>query len=326
MNINIRLLLTRTDLAALLIFVLLCVIFSFINGRFMTPGNITVYLQPIPELAIVAMGVTILIISGEFDLSVGSVFALAPMVTVLLMTGGSVPMPLAIAAGLLVAAAVGLVNAWFTLGLRIPSFIATLGMLFMARSLTIVLAGGFPPVFPRDAPVDWLTGRVEIWGIAPRISVLVMFVIAIVLGFVLRRMDFGHWIYATGGHPQAARDMGINTTRVKTAAFVLCSTLAGFAGIIQSFRLKVIVPNLGTGLELQAIAAAVIGGVALSGGIGSVGGAIVGVLLLALIENILILSGLNANWFLFAIGAMIVLAVVLNTQIRYRAEGSRGHQ
>jgi hypothetical protein len=91
-----------------------------------------------------------------------------------------------------------------------------------------------------------------------------MIAIALVLGFVLRRMDFGHWIYATGGHPQAARDMGIKTERVKTACFMLCATLAGLAGIIQSFRVKVIVPNLGTGLEMQAIAAAVIGGVALS--------------------------------------------------------------
>lgn len=324
MKRDLRHLLGRTDLAALLIFILLCILFTFVNERFMTTGNVTVYLQPVPELAIVAMGVTILIIAGEFDLSVGSVFALSPMVTVLLMTNGGIPMPVAILTGLAVAAIVGLVNAWFTLGLKIPSFIATLGMLFMARSLTIVLAGGFPPVFPRDAYVDWLTGRIDIWGITPRVSVFVMFAIALLLGFVLRRVDFGHWVYATGGHPQAARDMGINTTRVKLVAFVLCSTLAGLAGIIQSFRLKVIVPNLGTGLELQAIAAAVIGGVALSGGVGSIAGAIIGVLLLALIENILVLSGLNANWFLFAIGGMIVMAVVLNAQIRMRASGSKG--
>ncbi len=144
------------------------------------------------------------------------------------------------------------------------------------------------------------------------------------LGFVLRRTDFGHWIFATGGHPQAARDMGIKTQRVKMACFVICATLAGFAGIIQSFRVKVIVPNLGTGLEMQAIAAAVIGGVALTGGVGSVLGAVVGTLLIAMIENILILSGVNANWFMFAVGAMIVVAVVLNTQTRLKAEGIKG--
>ena len=317
-------LLARPELAALAIFVLLCVAFSFFNDRFLTVGNVTVYLQPIPELAIVAIGVTILMISGEFDLSVGSVFGLTPMVTVLLMTAGDMPVALAVPIGLLIAMLVGLVNSWITLNLLIPSFIATLGTMFMARSLSIVLAGGFPPVFPRDAPVEWLVGRLSLFGFLPRMSVLYMLGIAFVFGFIIRRTDFGHWIYATGGQPQAARDMGINTYRVKMGCFMICSTLAGFAGIIQSFRIKIIVPNLGTGLELQAIAAAVIGGAALMGGIGSPGGAIVGALLIAVIENILILSGVNANWFMFAVGAMIVIAVVLNTQTRRRAEGARG--
>jgi simple sugar transport system permease protein len=314
-------LLARPEIAALAIFVLLCLGFSLVSSRFMTTGNVTVYLQPIPELAIVAVGVTMLMIAGEFDLSVGSVFGLAPMVTVLLMTTGGVAMPLAVIAGLLVAMAIGLVNGWITLSLQIPSFIATLGMMFMARSLSIVLAGGFPPVFPREAPVEWLVGRIEILGLLPRASVLYMIGIAVVVGFILRRTDFGHWVYATGGQPQAARDMGINTRRVKIACFMVCSTLAGFAGIIQSFRIKIIVPNLGVGMEMQAIAASVIGGAALAGGIGSAGGAIVGAFLIALIENILIVSGVNANWFMFAVGAMIVIAVVLNTHTRLRSAG-----
>jgi ribose/xylose/arabinose/galactoside ABC-type transport system permease subunit len=311
-------------MAAFVIFLLICILFSFTNDRFATPGNVTVYLQPIPELAIVAIGVTILMVAGEFDLSVGSVFGLTPMVTVLLMTTGGFPMAAAVVIGLLVAMTVGLANAFITLRLRIPSFIATLGMMFMARSLSIVLAGGFPPIFPRDAPVEWLVGRIEIFGFLPRLSVLYLIAVAAVATFILRRTDFGHWVYATGGQTQAARDMGINTYRVKTACFVICSTLAGFAGIIQSFRVKVIVPNLGTGMELQAIAAAVIGGAALTGGIGVPTGAIIGALLIALIENILILSGINANWFSFAVGAMIVLAVVLNTQTRMHGEGARG--
>jgi ribose/xylose/arabinose/galactoside ABC-type transport system permease subunit len=119
---------------------------------------------------------------------------------------------------------------------------------------------------------------------------------------------------------QAARDMGINTKRVKIICFAICSTLAGFAGIIQSFRIKIIIPDLGIGMEMQAIAAAVIGGAALTGGVGSAGGPIVGTLLIALIENVLIVSGVNANWFMFAVGAMIVVAVVLNTHTRLRSE------
>jgi ribose/xylose/arabinose/galactoside ABC-type transport system permease subunit len=316
MKPNIRSLMARPEMAALLIFLALFVTFSIINDRFLTTGNMTVYLQPIPELAIVAMGITILIIAGEFDLSVGSVFGLSPMVTVLLMQAGW-PTAAAILIGLTLAALIGLANGLITLKLKIPSFIATLGMLFMARSLAIVLAGGFPPVFPRELDVSWLVGRLDLGLVTPRVSLLYMIAIALVIGF-------GHWIFATGGHPQAARDMGIKTERVKMVCFMLCATLAGLAGIIQSFRVKVIVPNLGTGLEMQAIAAAVIGGVALTGGVGSILGAVVGTLLIAMIENILILSGVNANWFMFAVGAMIVVAVVLNTQTRLKAEGMKG--
>jgi simple sugar transport system permease protein len=314
-------LLARPEIAALAIFVALCLVFTLLNSRFLTPGNVTVYLQPIPELAIVAVGVTMLMIAGEFDLSVGSVFGLAPMVTVLLMTTGGVAMPLAVIAGLVVAMVIGFINGWITINLQIPSFIATLGMMFMARSLSIVLAGGFPPVFPREAPVEWLVGRIDLFGLLPRASVLYLIAITVVVGFVLRRTDFGHWVFATGGQPQAARDMGINTTRVKIACFMACSTLAGFAGIIQSFRVKVIVPNLGVGMEMQAIAASVIGGTALAGGVGSAGGAVVGAFLIALIENVLIISGINANWFMFAVGGMIVVAVVLNTHTRLRSAG-----
>ena len=323
MKLNARGLMARPEIAALAIYIVLFVLFSLLNARFFTTGNMTVYLQPVPEIAIVAIGMTILIIAGEFDLSVGSVFGLSPMLTVPLMQYGW-PMGVAILAGLLVAALIGVANGLITLRLKIPSFIATLGMLFMARSLAIVLAGGFPPNFPREADVSWLVGRLDLGLVTPRASLLYMIAIALVLGFVLRRMDFGHWVYATGGHPQAARDMGIKTDRVKMACFVICATLAGFAGIIQSFRVKVMVPNLGTGLEMQAIAAAVIGGVALSGGVGSILGAVIGTLLIAVIENILILSGVNANWFMFAVGAMIVIAVVLNTQTRLKAERMKG--
>lgn len=323
MSFSLRSLMARPEIAALAIFAVLFAVFSLVNDRFFTTGNMTVYLQPIPELAIVAIGMTILIIAGEFDLSVGSVFGLSPMVTVLLMQAGW-PVAAAILVGLLVAAAIGVANGLITLRLGIPSFIATLGMLFMARSLAVVLAGGFPPNFPRALDVSWLVGRLDLGLVTPRASLLYMVAIALVLGFVLRRMDFGHWVYATGGQPQAARDMGIKTDRVKLACFILCATLAGLAGIIQSFRVKVIVPNLGTGLEMQAIAAAVIGGVALAGGVGSILGAVVGTLLIAVIENILVLSGVNANWFMFAVGAMIVVAVVLNTQTRRKAEGMKG--
>ncbi|MEP3278001.1 MAG: ABC transporter permease [Stappiaceae bacterium] len=302
---------SKPEASAFLMLMFLTLVFSLLSPAFMTYGNFQVVLQPIPEIALVAIGVTILMISGEFDLSVGSVFALSPMVMVLAMAAG-VPLPICMVAGLVVAAMVGLVNAAITIRLGLPSFIATLGMLFMARSLTIVISGGFPPAFPRDLDLWWIVGKVDLL----RVSIFWLLGIGILLGIWLRKFDFGSWVFATGGNREAARDMGINTNLVKTTAFILCSVLAGFAGMIQVFRIKAIVPSMGTGYELTAIAAAVIGGAALTGGIGSVVGAVIGALLIAFIENIIILTRIDANWFRFAVGAMIVVAVTINKMTR----------
>lgn len=321
MNMSLRhILQSKPEASAFLMLMFLTLVFSLLSPAFMTYGNFQVVLQPIPEIALVAIGVTILMISGEFDLSVGSVFALAPMVMVLAMAAG-IPLPISMLAGLIAAAVVGLVNAAITIRLGLPSFIATLGMLFMARSLTIVISGGFPPPFPRDLDLWWIVGKVDLL----RVSIFWLLGVGLLLGIWLRKFDFGSWIFATGGNREAARDMGINTNLVKTTAFVLCSVLAGFAGMIQVFRIKAIVPSMGTGLELTAIAAAVIGGAALTGGIGSVVGAVIGALLIAFIENIIILTRIDANWFRFAVGAMIVIAVTIN-KITRDAAGRGKHK
>ncbi len=171
----------------------------------------------------------------------------------------------------------------------------------------------------------------------PEISALVM-LLAVVAGFALYAPQFassgnirvmlhfsnlGNWIFATGGQRQAADDMGIDTRRVKLFCFMLCSFLAAFAGMITTFRLKSALPALGEGLELQAIAAAVIGGTALTGGIGSVIGIIVGTCLIRAIDNGLVMARIDANWFRFAIGALTIVAVILNTTVRQRARRMR---
>ena len=140
----------------------------------------------------------------------------------------------AIILGLLSAAALGFVNALVTLLFKIPSFITTLGMLFMARSIAIGICGGFPPSFPKGWDTDWLVGRMDMI----RMSLFWLIGIALVLNFILKKTNFGSWIYATGENKQAANDLGINTFAVKTTCFIICSTLAGYAGIIQSLRIK----------------------------------------------------------------------------------------
>ncbi len=314
----VQLFLSRPEFSALIMIIVVLIGFSLYSPFFMTPTNIRVVLGIIPELGLVALGVAILMIAGEFDLSVGSVLALTPMIAFTTMAAGLNP-TLAIILSLLVATGIGFINSQITLRFNIPSFITTLGMLFIARSLTVVISGGSPPPFPTDAPAFVFVESFALF----RMSLIWYAALAILLGLMLHMSNFGNWIFATGGHRPAARDMGINVFRVKTACFMLCSFLAGFAGLIQAFRLRSALPSAGVGLELEAIAAAVIGGMALTGGIGSVLGAVIGAALIRVIDNGLVMARVDANWFNLAIGTLTIVAVIFNTWIRERARRMR---
>ena len=314
----VQLFLSRPEFSALIMTIVVLIGFSLYSPFFMTPTNIRVVLGIIPELGLVALGVAILMIAGEFDLSVGSVLALTPMVAFTTMAAGLNP-TLAIILSLLVATGIGFINSQITLRFNIPSFITTLGMLFIARSLTVVISGGSPPPFPTDAPAFVFVEPFALF----RMSLIWYAALAILLGLMLHMSNFGNWIFATGGYRPAARDMGINVFRVKTACFMLCSFLAGFAGLIQAFRLRSALPSAGVGLELEAIAAAVIGGMALTGGIGSVLGAVIGASLIRVIDNGLVMARVDANWFNLAIGTLTIVAVIFNTWIRERARRMR---
>lgn len=311
--------LEKPELAGLILLIALILLFQFrSNGVFLSYDNVRGMLGILPEMGLVAIGVTILMIAGEFDLSVGSVFALMPMSMAVLMVHG-VPFPLAMLAGLALCALVGFVNGYVTIHFDIPSFITTLGMMFIARSLTIVISGGFPPLLPDDLPTSLFTSFVGPGNIF-RMSLLWFAAIAALLTLMLSGTNFGNWIKATGGFHAAAASMGIPTARVKIICFMLCSVLAGFAGMIQVMRLGSPLPSIGEGMELQAVAAAVIGGTALAGGIGTVVGGIIGAALIRVIDNGLVLSQVDANWFKFAIGFLTIFAVIANAWMRKRAK------
>ncbi len=226
----------------------------------------------------------------------------------------------AFALALCVALAVGLVNGVLTVRFAIPSFITTLGMLFVARSITVVISGGFPPLLPNGALPKWLFVSYVGPGDMIRVSFIWFVAISIIIGLLLSRTNFGNWVRATGGFLPAAQSMGIPTQRVKVACFMLCSLLAGFAGSLQVMRLGAPLPSIGEGLELQAVAAAVIGGTALTGGIGRILGGIIGATLIRVIDNGLVLSQVDANWFKMALGALTVFAVIVNAWLRKKAK------
>jgi len=313
-----RIYLEKPELAGVALLILLTLVFEIrSNGVFLSTENLRGILGLLPEVGLVSIGVTVLMICGEFDLSVGSMFALMP-VSVALMTNAGVPFVPGMLLGLVIAALVGFANGFITLTFNIPSFITTLGMLFIVRSLTVVITGGFPPLLSSDLPIGIFTHFLGPGGIL-RASFIWFAIIALAAGAMLSGSNLGNWIHATGGFVDAAAAMGVPVRRVKMASFVLCSMMAGFAGTIQVFRLGAPLPSIGEGLELQAVAAAVIGGTALTGGVGTVLGAIVGALLIRVIDNGLVLSRVDANWFKFAIGALTISAVVANSWLRQTA-------
>ncbi len=307
----LKIYLDKPELAGVALLVILLAVFQVKSGGVLLSfENLRGVMGLLPEMALVTIGVTILMICGEFDLSVGSVFALMPM-SMAVMVNAGVPFPAAVLLGLMLCAVIGFVNGYVTLQFAIPSFITTLGMMFIARSLTIVISGGFPPLLPADLPT-WLFTEYLWQGSPIRMSFVWFVVIATLASALLSRTNFGNWIRATGGFNEAAGSMGIPVRRVKITCFMLCSVLAGFAGLLQVLRLGSPLPSIGEGLELQAVAAAVIGGTALAGGIGTVFGAIVGTLLIRVIDNGLVLSRVDANWFKFAIGVLTMFAVIAN--------------
>jgi simple sugar transport system permease protein len=305
----LKIYLERPELVALVALIALVTYFSAVTGGlFVNPQNLRGIMSLFPELAILALGFGLLMIAGEFDLSIGSMFGLTPMILCSLCQAG-MPFWPAFALALLCCVAVGLINGVVTIRFGIPSFITTLGMLFMLRSLAVVLySRGAAPTLPDDAPT-WAFSMPL--GVI-RVSVVWLIVLAFFVYFLLERTNFGNWIRATGGSLESAKAMGIPTSLVKTICFVICSVFAGIAGVIQVIRIASPLPSLGDATELQAIAAAVIGGIALSGGTGNVLGAIIGMAIIRVIDAGMIMSRVDANWFKFAIGLLTVLAVIVN--------------
>ena len=314
MQKTIKGLLMRPELSSIILLLLVVLTFHLISPAFLSEANMRNVIGIAPELGLAALGVAILMIAGEFDLSVGAVFGLCPM-TAVILTNAGVPPVVAIGVALVVALAAGAANGIITIAFNIPSFITTLGTLFILRSVTIVMSGGYPPVYPESMPAFVFTDSIGFF----RLSMLWHLAIIVLFALLIHATNFGNWVFATGGQPEAAKDMGVPVKRVKVFCFMLCSLLVGFAGLIQTMRVHNASPVAGTGLELEAFAAAIIGGTALRGGFGAVLGPIVGALLIRLIDNGIVLSRIDGNYFKMALGLLIIGAVIVNEFIRQSA-------
>ncbi|MGW3929119.1 ABC transporter permease/substrate-binding protein [Streptomyces microflavus] len=305
------------DNGALSALVVLVVAMSLLSGDFLTTQNLLNVGVQAAVTAILAFGVTFVIVSAGIDLSVGSVAALSATVLAWSATSAGVPVVLAVVLAIVTGIACGFVNGALISYGKLPPFIATLAMLSIARGLSLVISQGSPIAFPDS--VSRLGDTLGGWLPVP---VLVMIAMGLITALILGRTFIGRSMYAIGGNEEAARLSGLRVKRQKIVIYVLSGLFAAVAGIVLASRLVSAQPQAAQGYELDAIAAVVIGGASLAGGVGKASGTLIGALILAVLRNGLNLLSVSAFWQQVVIGVVIALAVLLDTLRRKAGSGT----
>jgi inositol transport system permease protein len=314
--------------AIVLIFIAMFVGMTFLTDAFLQPRNLVNVVRQISVVGLIAIGVTMVIITTGIDLSSGSVLALAAVIAASLAQqpdwhdakypGLVLPLIMPIFAALVIGVLCGAINGWLIARFLIPPFIATLGMMTVARGFALIYS---------NRPVSGLTdtynfiGQGEIFKVLPipgqpplgiPVPVIILAVVAIGAHIMLNSTRFGRHIYAIGGNEQAALISGLNVGRIKIGVYTIAGLLSGLAGLVLSSRIGSGQPGLAVGIELDAIAAAVIGGTSLSGGIGTIWGTIIGALIIGVLNNGLDLLNVSAYWQTIVKGTIIVVAVIVD--------------
>jgi len=283
-------------------------VFYLINPNFLNPDNIAAMVRAMSFTGVVAMGMTFLMISGAFDLSVGSVAGLGAVVCSALMVWYHWPIALAVLAGLGIGALVGLVNSFVVLKLGVPAFIATLGMLYIARGISYLITKGYT-IYPLPDAVNKF-GTAEPFNTSW--SFIIFVIMAVIFGIILARTAYGRKLYVVGGNPEVAHLAGISPSKIRLSGFVLTGMCAALAGMLFMSRIVIGNPTTGSGWELNIIAGVVIGGVSLFGGSGSILGAVIGLSIMAVVNNGLVVSKLDPYWQTVAIGVIMIVAVAID--------------
>ncbi len=310
-------LLRRREASIIVVAIILVVYFQASNSNFLTQDNIRVISQYAAATAIIAAGEVMLLICGEIDLSAGMVFAFAPFIMYFTYQAG-LPIWVGIIFGLLASAIVGLFNGLVTVMLKVPSFITTLGTLFLLNGLTLTISLGTPVIAPAVGAFN------QVFGNSPWSEIAWAIAIAIVMQIVLSFTKWGLHTVATGGNLLGASETGVGVNRVKIGNFMLCSVFGGFAGILEGFRITSFDPLAGgTNVMFMAVAGAVIGGTSLMGGLGTIVGAFLGVLVLSILKDGFILLGVSAFTFDIILGAAILIAMILNVRLQLLREAGR---
>jgi ribose transport system permease protein len=293
----------------LLIFIVLCVIAGALSDVFFTMSNVMNVLRQVSIIAIIASGMTLVILIAGIDLSVGAVMAFSGAILAGALTAGW-PLALALLAALGVGLLFGLFNGFITARFGVPSFIATLAIMVIARGMTLVYTKGYPLVVSNEAYRFIGSGR--LFGIP--IPIIIMFIIFGFMYWMLKYTSFGRYIFAIGGNEETAILAGINVKAIKVAVFGIAGLLSALSAIIYTSRLMSAQPTAGTGIELDAIAAVIIGGTSLAGGKGGVTGTLIGALIMGVLDNILNLMNVSPFYQSIAKGLVILVAVLVDSK------------
>jgi ribose/xylose/arabinose/galactoside ABC-type transport system permease subunit len=295
----------------LFILFLMIIAMSLASNVFLTGRNVMNIARQISVNSVIAVGMTFVIITGGIDLSAGAILAVSGVVAAALVKGGAVQsILLVVILASLSGGVLGMLNGLSIAKLKVPPFISTLAMMQSARGIAYLLSNGRPIV---DLPEKFLIiGQESLLGIP--VMILLMILVVIVGYVVLKRTKFGRYVYYIGGNEEAARVSGINVSRIKIIVYTIAGVCAGFAGVVLASRINSGQPQAGLTYELYAIAAVVIGGTSLTGGIGTMGGTVIGAIIIGIIRNSMNLLNVSPFNQMVVLGLVILLAVILDMQ------------
>jgi len=300
---------TMQTILAFASLILLILIFSVASPNFFRTNNLVGILLATAVNGILAVGITFIIVTGGIDLSIGTVMTFGSVIAGVVVTMWQLPIPLGVLAGIAAGALCGFVNGVSIAKLKVPPFIATLGMMMITKGLNLIFSGT-KPVYFVDTPVFGLIASQPVLGIP--MGVIIFFASALVASFILSKTLLGRYTFAIGSNEEAARLSGINTDAWKIAVYSLGGAFAGIAGIVMASRLQSAQPALGAGYELDAIAAAVIGGTSLSGGEGTILGTVIGAFIITVLTNGLRILSVPQEWQMVVTGLIVIGAVYLD--------------
>ncbi|MFD1696165.1 ABC transporter permease [Roseibium aestuarii] len=303
--------------------ILLLVGFSIASPNFMQTSNMIAILQATSVNGVLAVAATLVIITGGIDLSVGTLMTFCAVIAGIVLTNLGMPLPLGILAAVGTGALCGLCSGTFIAKMKIPPFIATLGMMLILKGLSLVISGTRPIYFNDTPGFDQISRGSLIGDLIPALpipnGVLILFLVAAAASYILGRTVLGRYTFALGSNEEAVRLSGVNTDRWKMAVYALAGGICGIAGLLIASRLNSAQPALGLGYELEAIAAVVIGGTSLSGGRGTVLGTLIGALIMAVLTNGLRVLSVAQEWQTVVTGAIIILAVYADMMRKKKA-------